>query len=90
MIVTLGAEVDVRIVFVCEVVRRGQKEIVGGRQRLTKLVGVNESCNNVRPSVVLMRVMANSASDADVGVIGQSCGNGIGGHAADHGEADRP
>ena len=69
MIVALSADVDVRIVLVRERVGGGQKEIVCRRQRLPELVGVNDAGHRIRPGMLLVRVVAYNASDADVCVV---------------------
>ena len=63
VIMTLGAEVDVRIVFVSERVRSGQNEVIGRGQRLAKVVGVNVAGYFIRPDVFLVRVMASGTGN---------------------------
>ena len=89
VIVALRTEVDVRVVLVREAVRSGQKEIVGRGQHLSQLIGVNESGHDVRPHASLMRIMADDASDPDVGVVGQRGGYAIRRQPADHGQSNR-
>ena len=63
MIVTLGAEVDVRIVFVGERIRSGQKEIIGRRQRLAEVVRVNGACHHIGPDMFLVGVVAGDTGN---------------------------
>ena len=65
MIMTLGADINVRVVLVRKVVRGGQKEIVGRGQRLAELVRVNEAGHDIRPDVVLVRFMTSGTRDTD-------------------------
>src|SRR5262245_30082955 len=65
MVMTLRADVDVRIVFVRERVRCGQKEIVRRGQRLAKVVRVSMAGYRMAPDVPLMRVMTGGASNSN-------------------------